>query len=221
MCWRVICWHYAWCKLYLKLLESNIYMHMCTWMCFKSTIILIAIETLTLGHPKLFIWKKSSSNRRDSMRPKQTCPPSFKGLFDPQKAPRPFDMFYHANTHQCTSFGNFWFLNCISTESLCFDHSMLCHQKAPSNHNSTIWLFLNLIQVGYHVLNLNINWLDPSGPIEFRQPHVLHVWTSIWPSKHCSPGLASAVFTDACRTDQWVRSRGWTRSWVKALIGAW
>lgn len=35
---------------------------------------LITIETLTFGHCKHFIWKKSSSNRRDSMRPTQTCP---------------------------------------------------------------------------------------------------------------------------------------------------
>ena len=108
MCWRVICWHYAWCKLYLKLLESNIYMHMCTWMCFKSTIILIAIETLTLGHPKLFIWKKSSSNRRDSMRPKQTCPPSVKGLFDPQKAPRPFFTMPTLISAQALETSDFW-----------------------------------------------------------------------------------------------------------------
>ena len=66
-----------------------------------------------------------------------------------------------------------------------------------------------------------MNWLDPSDPFELRQPHVLHVWTWIGPSKHCLPGLASAVFTDACRTDQWVGSRGWTGSRVKGWIGAW
>ena len=220
MGWRVICWHYVWCKFYLKLLEPNLYircMHICAHGCASNPRSFIK---------KLRFWLSdipgNSSGRKAHLIgvtpwDRHRLPPSFKGLFDPEKV-LTRSIWHalpcqHSSMWQALASSDFWsafqrshyvlITICCVTQRLLAITILVC--------------FSNLIPMGYHVLNLNMNWLDLSDPIQLCQPHGLHVWTSIGPSRHCLTGLALAVFTDACRTDQWVGSRGWTGSWVNGL----